>query len=367
MDPPEDFEDQDDDEWCDCESDWSWSIPTSRAFAPGKELGLLTYREMYDKVIAWHTKEGGESLCVHCRLPKGDSRPGAPPHIVQFSCGHGRDYGDQCGRKTPKNPDAVRAQRHEEKLRTKYTDCHFKCTVRRDVGSNDGCAVVRSASEGGKQMTGHKLHLTNETKFLWYLDSADRREGNSGPKQGLHLWTHSGHLKNKLPTGKVSEAIMTYIQKEVSHCVSVPSMQSSILQDFGIYVSDQQLYAALRKCNYSVTVDGLIFQEFNAPFSHENDCVAMLKSLALMKDHKVCVLCENMEKSTGSTSVFETYVKNFNSSDFLLVDDKYDGTDCCKRSTQAPAGHAARQDEMVINGRIYDSARIVKINGQQVF
>ena len=108
MDPPEDFEDQD--EWCDGESDWSWSIPSSRAFGPGKELGLLTYREMYDKVIAWHTKEGGESLCVHCRLPKGDSRPGAPPHIVQFSCGHGRDYGDQCGRKTPKNPDAVRAQ-----------------------------------------------------------------------------------------------------------------------------------------------------------------------------------------------------------------------------------------------------------------
>ena len=108
MDPLEDFEDQDDDEWCDGESDWSWSIPSSRAFGPGKELGLLTYREMYDKVIAWHTKEGGESLCVHCRLPKGDSRPGAPPHIVQFSCGHGRDYGDQCGRKTPKNHSAKR-------------------------------------------------------------------------------------------------------------------------------------------------------------------------------------------------------------------------------------------------------------------
>ena len=118
--------DDDDEVWCDCESDWTWSIPQTAAFRPGKELGLLTYREMYEKVIGWHSKVGGESICVHCRLPKGDSRPGALPHIVQFYCGHGRDHGDQCGKKPPKNPEALRAQRHEEKLRTKYTECHFK-------------------------------------------------------------------------------------------------------------------------------------------------------------------------------------------------------------------------------------------------
>ena len=361
------FGDDEDDVWCDCESDWTWSIPPTAAFRPGKELGLLTYREMYEKVIAWHTKVGGESLCVHCRLPNGDSRPGAPPHIVQFYCGHGRDYGEQCGRKPPKNPEALRAQRHEEKLRTKFTDCHFKCTVRRDVGPDDACAVVRPASPGHKQVTGHKMHLTNETKFLWYFDSPQRRQGISGPKQDLHNWTHTGHLKNALPTGKVTEAILTYIKNQVSHCVAVPSMQSSILQEFGVYISDAQLYAALKKCNFSVTADGLIYQSFDAPYAHETDCVAMLKNLVAMKDHKVCVLVENVEKSTDTSSVFETYVKNFDSSDFVLVDDQYDGTDCCKKSAPAASGHVARQDEMVINGRIYDSARILKINGQQVF
>jgi hypothetical protein len=86
----QDFAEPDgDDEWGDCEADWTWSIPPTSAFRPGKDLGLMTYREMYEKVIAWHTKEGGESLCVHCRLPNGST-----PRITQlFSFSRGSSYG----------------------------------------------------------------------------------------------------------------------------------------------------------------------------------------------------------------------------------------------------------------------------------
>jgi hypothetical protein len=51
----------------DCE--WEWDIPQQGNFAPGKNIGMMTYREMYDTVIKWHTKAAGEQLCVHCRLP----------------------------------------------------------------------------------------------------------------------------------------------------------------------------------------------------------------------------------------------------------------------------------------------------------
>jgi hypothetical protein len=48
-------------EW-DSEEDchWEWDVPQQGKFAHGKNIGVVTYREMYETVIQWHTKEAGE-------------------------------------------------------------------------------------------------------------------------------------------------------------------------------------------------------------------------------------------------------------------------------------------------------------------
>jgi hypothetical protein len=172
-------------EW-DSEEDchWSWDVPQQGKFAHGKNIGVMTYREMYETVIQWHTKEAGEHLCVHCRLPynKSGSDKTACPQYVTFYCCHSRDHGDQAGRKSPINAGAARAKRTEEKLRMKYTDCGFKCTVRRICNEGDGCAPAPPA--GTKALSGHQLHMTNTNKFMWYFDSVSRQNqfNQKGPR-----------------------------------------------------------------------------------------------------------------------------------------------------------------------------------------
>ena len=55
---------------------WKWDVPVDQHFAPGKDIGVMTYAEMYAKVNEWHMKAAGTSLCVHCRMPRG-AKPGA--------------------------------------------------------------------------------------------------------------------------------------------------------------------------------------------------------------------------------------------------------------------------------------------------
>jgi len=101
--------------WDECQCSWNWDIPEGGGFAPGKDIGFMTYRDMYEKVTTWHMKVAGETLCVHGRLPR-KAKPGEAPHIVQFYCSHGRDHGDQSGDISPKQPDAVRANRSNENM-----------------------------------------------------------------------------------------------------------------------------------------------------------------------------------------------------------------------------------------------------------
>ncbi len=103
MDVTDDSRDSDSSCWDDDHCSWDWDIPQDRSFAPGKDIGFMTYRDMYEKVTAWHMKVAGETLCVHGRLPRR-AKPGETPHIVQFYCSHGRDHGDQSGRISPKQP-----------------------------------------------------------------------------------------------------------------------------------------------------------------------------------------------------------------------------------------------------------------------
>ncbi len=141
---------------------------------------------MYAQVNEWHTKVAGEPLCVHCRMPRG-AKPGSAAHIVQFYCSHGRGHGDQNGRKEPKAPQAARADRSQEKIRTKFSQCCFNCTVCRDVPEDDDDSAEvpeppRAQAAGDtavKGISGHQKHLKNATKFLWYFDSIRARRRNS--------------------------------------------------------------------------------------------------------------------------------------------------------------------------------------------
>ena len=184
----------------------------------------MTYAEMYAKVNEWHTNVAGEPLCVHCRMPRG-AKPGSAPHIVQFYCSHGRDHGDQSGRKEPKTPQAARADRSQEKLRTKFSQCCFNCTVRRDVPEDDDDSAevleplpAQAAGDTAvKGLSGHQKHLKNATKFLWYFDSIKRQESRKtrGPKPDNQQWAHSGHLKSYHHVGKVTRVFSNSFVKVI--------------------------------------------------------------------------------------------------------------------------------------------------------
>ncbi len=68
--------------WDECQCSWNWDIPQGDGFAPGKDIGFMTYRDMYEKVTTWHMKVAGETLCVHGRLPR-KAKPGEP--LISFS------------------------------------------------------------------------------------------------------------------------------------------------------------------------------------------------------------------------------------------------------------------------------------------
>jgi hypothetical protein len=216
-----DSSDSDSSCWDDDQFSWDWDIPQDSSFAPGKDIGLLTYREMYEKVTTWHMKVAGEPLCVHGRLPRDSkerkAKPGEAPHIVQFYCSHGRDHGDQSGRISPKQPEAVRASRSNENMRTKFSDCSMRITVKREVGDNDGCAEVRD------KLKGHQLHLTNTSKFQWYFDSAQRQASSKCKRTDNQHWAHSGHVKGKLVTGRVTPQVLKFIESLADQNITVPS------------------------------------------------------------------------------------------------------------------------------------------------
>jgi hypothetical protein len=121
---------------------------------------------------------------------------------------------------------------------------------------------------------------------------------------------------------------------------------------------------------FSVDEDGLIKQTFGVPRTEGSDTMNLLKNLALQKDVSMCILCENIDESTESNQVFETYTKGFGTSDMAnldMVNADYDGTDCLKKSAPPKNGMAAGDGEELIHGRIYDKDRIIAVNSQRVF
>jgi hypothetical protein len=190
-------------------------------------------------------KVAGTPLCVHCRMPR-KARPGEDaPHIVQFYCSHGRDHGDQSGLKDPRAPQAARADRSQEKIRTEFSNCSFKCTVRRDVlEDDDDASLAAPVAVSGPDKK--PKHLKNQTELLGYFDSIKRQQERKtrGPKsQDNQVWTHSGHLKSTHTVGKVTPDMLSEIGKMAEENIAVPSMQSVVGGGGGVSIG-----VAVKRC-----------------------------------------------------------------------------------------------------------------------
>ena len=134
-----------------------------------------------------------------------------------------------------------------------------------------------------------------------------------------------------------------------------------------VHISDQQIYHALKAMGWSVSADGLTHDKIPAPAHSTNDCTALINSLRAQKGVSMCLLVENIDRGSQSLQVFETYVQRCGSKTFEMVDDEFDGTDCCKRTAPPSEGAAAHHGEETINGRTYDTTRFVEINGHRMF
>ena len=139
------------------------------------------------------------------------------------------------------------------------------------------------------------------------------------------------------------------------------------MKEFGHYISDHQVYHALQGLGWSVTDDGLTKDFISAPKRGTNDCTSLLTTLSLQKSVSYCILVENLVDSTETKQVFQTYLKKSGSKEYVLVDDEYDGTDCCKSTAPPTTGAASLHGEQSWHGRVYDASRLITVNGETCF
>ena len=128
----------DEEEWIDVQPNAPLWIPEwscASTFGCGRQFNNMTYKKMYETIQELHINNGGNHLDVHARV--SDRKGGDMellPGSISFYCPHSRDHGDQCGRKTPENESADRANRSNEEKRVyfrKDNPCCFHFTVRR--------------------------------------------------------------------------------------------------------------------------------------------------------------------------------------------------------------------------------------------
>jgi hypothetical protein len=217
------------------------------------------------------------------------------------------------------------------------------------------------------KLKGHYLHLTNEAKCLWYFDSFERQERAKTKRTNNQIWVHKGHLKGKVRLGRITDDMRQSIDKMAKENVSVASIQTLLLRQYGVHISDHQIHHCLTTLGWDVTEDSLTKDKVPAAGRGDNDCTALLRSLTGQKGVSFCVLVENVGRSTEYEQVFESYIMRAGAQSLELFDDAYDGTDCCKKTAPPTKGIGARHGEEEINGRIYDKEKFVTILGQKVF
>jgi hypothetical protein len=154
---------------------------------------------------------------------------------VTFYCVHSRDHGDQ-SRKALGKPEATskRANRSEEGTRCLYTSCEFSIRVQRSREVN----LLPPAEMTKEQVNEMKATM----KFDWYMDSSEdqKTEGRFAFTK-CHCFTHTGHPKRVYPIADVDANMRLRIAALARNNVSVASIQTSILDEFKVMLSDYQV------------------------------------------------------------------------------------------------------------------------------
>ena len=152
---------------------------------------------------------------------------------VTFYCVHKRHHPEQSRlakglpESTSKRPD-----RSEEERRCLYTSCNFEIRVRRSL-------EVELATD---MSTDDLKEMKKSTKFDWYMDSPqDQSKESRYIKSSCHCFTHTGHPRRVHPLSDVTPDMRSRIVALAQNNVSVASIQTSILDEFKVMLSDFQV------------------------------------------------------------------------------------------------------------------------------
>lgn len=152
---------------------------------------------------------------------------------VTFYCCHKRDHGEQ-SRLAKGKPEATskRPDRSEEGRRCLYTSCTFEIRVRRSL-------EVELATD---MSTDALKEMKKSTKFDWYLDSPEDQSKENRYTHACHCFTHTGHPRRIHPLSDVSPDMRSRIVSLAQNNVAVASIQTSILEEFKVMLSDFQVF-----------------------------------------------------------------------------------------------------------------------------
>ena len=154
---------------------------------------------------------------------------------VTFYCVHSRDHGDQSRVALGKaESSSKRANRSEEGTRCMYTSCEFSIKVQRSRAVDLPLPAAISKEDFRE--------IKKNSKYDWYMDSEeDQKKEERRILKDCHCLTHTGHPKRVHPIADVNDAMRERIALLAQNNVSVASIQSSILQEFKVMLSDFQV------------------------------------------------------------------------------------------------------------------------------
>ena len=202
----------------------------SRMFKPGYRFPVeMSYLELCSCVSQESNKAGFDPL-----RPRLVNKARQLDYVI-FYCVHSRNHGDQ-SREAKGKPEATskRANRSEEGTRCMFTSCEFEIRVQRN---RDVDVPLNMSKEELKV-------LKAETKFQWYVDSGEDQKNDGRYMQpDCHCFTHTGHPKRVYPLADVDANMRLRIAALARNNVSVASIQTSILDEFKVMLSDYQVWS----------------------------------------------------------------------------------------------------------------------------
>ena len=202
----------------------------SRMFQAGYRFPEpMTYKELCQFISKESNKAGFDPL-----RPKVHNVNRTIDYVT-FYCVHSRDHGNQ-SRAALGKPESTskRANRSEEGTRCLYTSCEFSIRVQRSRA-----VKLPMPAELSKEQV---REMKTTTKFDWYMDSLeDQNKEERFVFSKCHCFTHTGHPRRVYPIADVTDAMRARIASLAQNNVSVASIQTSLLQEFGAMLSDFQV------------------------------------------------------------------------------------------------------------------------------